>query len=285
MALFAGGVMAANFDEYITIERYGGDMLSLKLNGGADETLSEWMNNIHDSIDAQPYTASMDVVLGGADTKVYLFSGFTPLVNNKANTGSIAFTASHDIVTQLQNKEMKLILVKDFTEPVKVGEASTVTVNAATDTISAALNTPCTIDSADTTDEPNHTFLLLVAGGSGPTPAEKVKTPVADPEAGTYKDAQSVELTCATASADIYYTLDGTAPTETSTKYTTPISVDKDMTIKAIAIKTDMASSDVLTAAYKIGGSGGGSSSSGCSAGFAALALLAFVPVVIRRKK
>ena len=69
--------------------------------------------------------------------------------------------------------------------------------------------------------------------------------------AGAYNSNQQVTLTCATEGAKIYYTTDETTPTETSTEYTAPITVDKTTTIKAIAIK-DGVSSEVAVAKYVI---------------------------------
>lgn len=47
--------------------------------------------------------------------------------------------------------------------------------------------------------------------------------------------AENIELSTATADANIYYTLDGSVPTTGSTKYTTPINVAQPTTINAIA--------------------------------------------------
>ena len=80
---------------------------------------------------------------------------------------------------------------------------------------------------------------------------EKPATPTFSPEAGTYTSVQTVEISCKTEGATIYYTTDGTEPTAQSTPFTEPITVNADMTIKAIAVKDDM-SSDVATAAYTI---------------------------------
>ena len=80
----------------------------------------------------------------------------------------------------------------------------------------------------------------------------KCATPVASPAAGTYDAAQSVILTTSTTGADVYYTIDGSTPTSSSTKYTSAISISETTTIKAIAIKTGKPDSDVLTAAYVI---------------------------------
>ena len=79
----------------------------------------------------------------------------------------------------------------------------------------------------------------------------KVATPTFNPPAGTYSSPQSVTISCATQGATIYYTLDGTTPSNKKTLYTGPITVDHDVTIKAIAYHSPMTASDVGTAAYK----------------------------------
>jgi Raf kinase inhibitor-like YbhB/YbcL family protein len=81
---------------------------------------------------------------------------------------------------------------------------------------------------------------------------EKVDNPAFVLAAGTYTAAQSVAITCPTSGAAIYYTLDGTTPTTTSTLYTTAITVSATATIKAIAIKSGMIDSDVVSATYTI---------------------------------
>ena len=73
-------------------------------------------------------------------------------------------------------------------------------------------------------------------------------------EAGSYYDAlQSVSLT-ATDEADIYYTLDGTEPSTSSTKYTAAIALDArgEYTIKAIAAKEGFETSEFATRTYNI---------------------------------
>lgn len=81
---------------------------------------------------------------------------------------------------------------------------------------------------------------------------EKVATPAATPAAGEVASGTEVELTCATAGADIYYTTNGDTPTTSSTKYTTKIAISAETTIKAIGVKSGMTNSDVLSAAYTI---------------------------------
>ena len=81
--------------------------------------------------------------------------------------------------------------------------------------------------------------------------ASSIATPTFSVDGGTYTKAQSVELSCATDGATIYYTLDGLEPTEKSTEYTSAIAVATTTTIKAKAFKGGEAS-DVATATYTI---------------------------------
>lgn len=87
--------------------------------------------------------------------------------------------------------------------------------------------------------------------GSGSTvtpPNATAANPVITPSSGYFETNQSVSITCATTSATIYYTLDGSAPTSSSTAYTGPITVGSTKTIKAIAYASGMDPSGVTTA-------------------------------------
>jgi hypothetical protein len=77
-------------------------------------------------------------------------------------------------------------------------------------------------------------------------------TPTFSVPAGTYTSAQSVSLTSATPGAAIYYTVDGSIPTVTSTAYTAPIAVASTTTIKAIAVASGFSASAVGSATYTI---------------------------------
>ncbi|MHC1702392.1 MAG: chitobiase/beta-hexosaminidase C-terminal domain-containing protein [Tenuifilaceae bacterium] len=70
--------------------------------------------------------------------------------------------------------------------------------------------------------------------------------------AGNYLGAQNVTITSATADAIIYYTLDGSTPTEASTLYSTPVAINSSATLKAKAFKAGMDPSPVTSAAYVI---------------------------------
>lgn len=69
---------------------------------------------------------------------------------------------------------------------------------------------------------------------------------------GLIKKGSTVELTASDSRASIYYTLDGSTPNESSTKYRTPITINKNLTLKAIASHKDYTSSNVLTVMYEV---------------------------------
>ncbi|MEC0238309.1 S-layer homology domain-containing protein [Paenibacillus dokdonensis] len=79
-------------------------------------------------------------------------------------------------------------------------------------------------------------------------------TPVAnpDPSGGSVALGSVVTLTSGTAGASIYYTTNGEAPTTSSTLYSSPIILDDDLTIKAIAIATEKSDSEIMSKSYTI---------------------------------
>ena len=84
-------------------------------------------------------------------------------------------------------------------------------------------------------------------------PAVVVETPSFSPAGGEVQEGATVSIACATEGATIYYTTNGATPTTSSTKYTSAITVNSAMTIKAIAVKEgNYTNSEVATASYTI---------------------------------
>ncbi len=94
-------------------------------------------------------------------------------------------------------------------------------------------------------------------GGSTPPPSPAA-TPTFSPVSGTYSSPQSVTLADATTGAAIYYTIDGSTPTASSTLFSpsSPIAVSTTTTIQAIAVAPGFANSPVASGAYTIAASG-----------------------------
>lgn len=82
--------------------------------------------------------------------------------------------------------------------------------------------------------------------------------------ANKFSDRTEVTIT-ATTGASIYYTTDGTVPTNGSQKYNTPITLTETTTIRAIAIEDGHIMSDMVGMAFTKESSGGSSSDGGSS--------------------
>ena len=79
----------------------------------------------------------------------------------------------------------------------------------------------------------------------------KVESPVFAPVSGTrFYPSTNVTITCGTENASIYYTLDGSDPSDSSTLYSGPIALEATTTVKARAYKAEMAPSAVVSATY-----------------------------------
>lgn len=79
-----------------------------------------------------------------------------------------------------------------------------------------------------------------------------VAPPTISPDGGNFATSQEVTLSHADADA-IYYTLDGSDPTTTSTQYTAPFTITSTKTVKAIAVKGSNVSSTASATFTNIG--------------------------------
>ena len=88
--------------------------------------------------------------------------------------------------------------------------------------------------------------------GAKVAPMPDVAAPTFNPEGGEYTEAKTVTISCATENVDIFYTLDGSDPTDESNLYSEPITISETTTLKAIAYNADGESSEVTSATYTI---------------------------------
>jgi len=98
--------------------------------------------------------------------------------------------------------------------------------------------------------EPNNNSRIRVGGFEALGESNAVTTPTFNPAPGSYTSPVDVSISTTTEGASIYYTLNGTEPTEASTLFTGPITISTTTTIKARAYATEMDPSMVATATY-----------------------------------
>ena len=79
---------------------------------------------------------------------------------------------------------------------------------------------------------------------------QTTQAPIANPLSGNYPYASTVELSTTTENAQIYYTIDGTTPSSSSTLYQSSIVIDRNFTLKAIAYRDRYSPSPVSTYNY-----------------------------------
>ncbi len=123
----------------------------------------------------------------------------------------------------------------------------TLTANPASSLAPGVYVAEVTLISRDGT-EPMVIPVSLTVNSSSATAA-----PAFNPPGGTYTGTQHVVITSATPDAAIYYTVNGSTPTTSSTVYTGPITVSVSETLKAIAIAPGYPLSAVGSATYNLG--------------------------------
>jgi hypothetical protein len=107
-------------------------------------------------------------------------------------------------------------------------------------------------------------FSVDTVGNAGAAGSEQytidlaAPTTTASPAGGTYPGAQSVTLSCNDGTgggcAATYYTLDGSTPTTGSSRYTTPLLVDRNLTLKFFSVDRSGNTETVRTETYAIDG-------------------------------
>jgi polygalacturonase len=98
----------------------------------------------------------------------------------------------------------------------------------------------------------NRDIVILAIAFSTGTSLPQAAAPTFSPAPATYDSPQTITLSDSTPGAAIYYTTNGTAPTTSSARYTSPLQVSATTTVEAMAAASGYANSGVTSATYTI---------------------------------
>lgn len=213
-----------------------------------------------------PQTIKAVAYDGGNNTSTTASKDYTVFVGE-----IVTFDATSDTGTSLSKNGVSFTTSATESSVFKFYKSSTSTFSATNGKIKqivftgvsgyAISNMTASTGTLNTSDSPNGVWSgnvtsVTFTASTAQTRATKIKVYVAKTDAptfsvdeGAYSEAKSVELSCATDGASIYYTTDGSTPTSSSTAYSSAISVTETQTIKAIAIY-DGIESAVSSATY-----------------------------------
>jgi N-acetylneuraminic acid mutarotase len=237
------------------------------------------------SLAAGTYTAPQSVTISDTTpgaTIYYTLDGSTPTTSSMVYSGAITVSSSETIKAVATATGYSTSAVASATYVINLPPT-------AAPVFTPAAGTYTTIQKIKITDSMKGASIYYTLDGSTPTTASAVYTgkisinqtttinaiavatgyssssvasaiyiitiaaaPTFTPAAGTYGQAQWVTLASATPNATIYYTADGSTPSESSIQYTGPIAVSATTTIKAIATTVGYTDSPVASAKFTL---------------------------------
>lgn len=227
----------------------------------------DYYEKYYESMDSKVYMLGMDAGFWLVEVKAY----------DKNNNVYMSKLETIEIVAGESSEPKEIVLEQVKVTPLTISPSTndiSVSNNIEISTATVDSTIYYTLDGTDPTDESTkYTGAFKLSKGSKTVKAvafkgeleasevlsqdytvnDGVATPVISPDSGTYSVDQTVTMTCDTTGATIYYTLDGSTPTDSSTEYTGAFTLDtvKDYTVKAKAFK-DAKESSTAVAEYTI---------------------------------
>jgi len=261
IALFAGSTSAwaqcDKADDFATLTATGSYGTRTTTNGWVGTNAAVLVGGATESSPIFPFIGSTDatksMTINGKTTTIGTIT--SPTLSNGCGSLSFsygnAFSETNGVSVKIEIKQGGTVVWSDNLINTSVTGKTPYTYSKTGITVSGDYTLVITNNcpSASTSNKDRVSIWgICMTNYSSSTPT--VAIPVITPTPGNYIAAQSVSMTCGTAGASIYYTTDGSEPTEASTKYTVPFSVSSTTTVKAKAFLTGYDPSVTATATY-----------------------------------
>lgn len=173
-------------------------------------------------------------------TQVSIYTSTSFSFKPFSEDGSEEVVVSKPLITVNKAKMLNIVCSTEGAEIRYTLNGNTPTVNSTLYTAPIQLTENCTVKAIAIKDGKNSEVTIFEEDGFV---AEK---PVIS------ANQTIVTIACATSGADIYYTLDESAPSKNKTKYTTPFECTNNCVIKAIAVKNNYKDSEVTTYVHNV---------------------------------
>ena len=224
------------------------DQVTLKESGSYDSSNNPIITGFSfENIDADINSGANDTNViysnSGKDVRIYADQALTISTTDGTNLTNIVFTISSN-----GKKRLTDMTVNTGTCVSNGADTWTVVWNGEAPSVTFTVGATSTHGTeSGKAGRSAFSAMEVTTGGAG---IERSETPVISPESTTFGDDGMLVTISAAAGASIYYTLDGTTPTEASELYAAPIALTATATVKAIAIEEGKSASAVAEQTY-----------------------------------
>ena len=223
------------------------DQVTLKESGSYDSNNNPIITgftfeNIDANINSGSNKTNVIYSKSGKDVRLYANQALTVSTTDGTNLTNIVFT-----ISSYGKKRLTDMTVNTGTCVSNGADTWTVVWNGEAPSVTFTVGATSTLGTESGAGRLAFSAMEVTTGGAG---IERSETPVISPEETTFSDEGVAVTISAAAGAKIYYTLDGTNPTEESDLYVAPIALTETTTVKAIAIEEGKSASAVAEKKY-----------------------------------